>query len=367
MRNKGWLVALLLAAVAFIPLVTKNHIYTGIVTRSDYGSFIPKINAYVSGQPVDARYPAEVIIGRSIAFASEVTKLDVATLYSTFVFLSLIITGFVVYLFGSLFGKRTAWIMVFIALLSTTSVLSLFSYGVIANIINMYVLLLLSAYFLVRWLDGGKLYLILLSGTAFSMFSLFHFSSLYFPYMGATMLVALLIAMGLFKAKVFKLVIVLVVAIAINVVISQITLSPTYSRLASASVAALVGGNPLVQLNFSPLSAGDYLVYFLGWSTLGISVITAGFTPPAFWRSLAYKEKVALFLLGGMAIPLYVGTFTRLSPDSVRSALDASTLTAMAIALMFGKSIEQNNWLLKAGGYILIGFGSLSALMGWVV
>ncbi len=366
---------IVLVALALVPLVTKNHIYTGIIAdnqaHSDFRTFVGKISDYAEGKPVVVLYPAEIIIGKSLAVVGGVTRIDYKILYIVFIFLSLIIAGFVIYKVGSgIFGGKAGWFALLVTMLCTTSILGLFSYGVIANILNMYVFLLLAVYFAVKWLDGGRYCYAILSIVGFGFFSVFHVTGLYLLYMLAFAVVLLLILKIVKKGVSIRKPLVLIVVLATLGIIATIyTFDFSWAKAPLNNIILMItqAGISQMQLQYTPLSAGNYFANFLGWITSALAVITGVF---AFISRSSIKfinrEKYLLLILGCMLIPLYVGTFTVLSPDSVRAALDCSSLSAFTIALLFSKVSQVKNDVLELGGYALIGVGSLITLVSWI-
>lgn len=187
-----------------IPLITKNHIYTGIVgydqPRSDFRDYVDLIKEWAGGNYLGQQlYPARQIIGYPIAWLHNLTGISIDAIYITFCFLALAGTGLIIYY---IFNKYNAGIYALvIAVFCSTGILAMFSYGMIINIINMYAILLSAIYLGLQWLENRRHLLLIGSLALFGLFSAFHPTSLYLPYMAIT-IVGIILTLKVFKRNI---------------------------------------------------------------------------------------------------------------------------------------------------------------------
>lgn len=359
--------SLILAVIIFIPLVTHNHVYNGIVgydqPRSDFRDYVTMINGIAGGQPVGhILYPAQAIIGYPLAILKNLTGIKVDTLYITLCFVGLLGAVLLIY---NCFGLLPTIISVFCA----SGILSLFSYGMIASIINMYVILLAAIYTLVKWLETDKIKYFISGVLLVIIFSLFHLTAFYLPYMVVSV-IGLLCLIKLFKKiSIEKPILLLSELLIINVMITYFVFGGSKIGLIPArNVAAIANGGEAIVVSNMPLTTSFFVSQYLTISVLALGLIVlAGIIVYRKKLEISRYSKMTLIALSGVSLPLIVGTFTSLSPEPVRTAVDCVTLLALLIATMLGILLKNKDTLwLKVSAYSFIGYGTISNLIIWV-
>jgi hypothetical protein len=107
-------------------------------------------------------------------------SVNIRTYYLAFNFAVLIGVFYTIFfVFRNLIGLHGAYISSFSSLFLSSNILGLFKFGVIFNIINVYIIFPLALYHLIRWFTDGKLYHGIASLLLFGLFSVFHYSGYY--------------------------------------------------------------------------------------------------------------------------------------------------------------------------------------------
>lgn len=357
------------------PLLTKGSIYKHIVgydqPRSDFGDYTALVNKLANGGQVqDWLYPARAILAYPLNWLNKATGINIDTMYIWFCFLGLLATSFVIYKVIMHFtGRQSAWLAVLIGIFCSTGILAMFRFGMIMSIINVYIFLLSAVVFGVSWLTDKKKWQLICCIVSIILFSSFHLTALYFPYI-ALFLIAITLAIGITKkVKVTSPVLLLSGLLLINLITSYFSFPDSMvilNGMAGKNTASVLTNGSSVYLSNSPLSLLFFSLNYLSISTFGLAILAAvGIVK----YNIITSKKLQVFLvtLLGIAIVLGIGTFAPFSPEPVRTATDFASILAIIIAIMIGLLMNRKGriWL-KVPVAMLIAIGVITNISIWL-
>jgi hypothetical protein len=326
------------------------------------------MNEWANGNNIsDSLYPARQIIGYPLAYLHNITGISLDMLYIVFCFVSLALTGYVLYKIFSKFNVgKEAFVL---SVCCSTGILSMFSYGMVASILNMYVFMVGSIYFLIEWITKSKKKHLAIGLLLFGIFSIFHLTSLYAPYAIVILIVVTLLSKLFNKSvSIKKPLIVLALLtgmLVLNVILALAVFTPSIQGMAFNNIVSFITGNSSMYLSNTPLSINFFVLRYLSIATIGVLIISL-ITLFLYRKKTVFSKEWCLYIIAltSFAVPLCVGTFFPVSPEPVRTAVDFATVTALITALLF--SIVKKESLVKVTSYAFMGYGLLGSFITWV-
>lgn len=361
--------------IVLIPLITKNHIYIMITQTPgrtmDFINYVVIVETITNGDiPYPIIHPAQLYFGKFLALIVNTFSVDTINLVIIFYFVLLFLTIVVIYLIVSnVTNKHNGWIAVGLIVLCTTGIMGLFTYGIVFNIVNIYIFLLSAILFASKWLSVGKWYNLVFSLAFLALYSVSHLTSLYAPYS----LLVIIGGIGLIKVikrgsvSIKKPLVLWSLAVAVNIGLSYIAFPihlPLMNNITANNAAAIAGFGSVSQLGQMPLTIGYFISDLLSLTTTTILILVIA----AAWKyrkQIKYSKqtKYMLAILGGFIVALGIGSFTVLSPEPMRTGIDMATLLAITIAIMLG---SMKVYWVNCASVMLIGIYSIITIISWV-
>lgn len=359
-------------AVLLVPLFTKNHIYQGVALGGDTKqTFLPIMISATNGVSLidisrqvlsDSLYLGLGLTMWGVGTFNRLFHIEPSTLFYLYSILVLFVVGVTFYYLGKFVGSvRTGWILVVIGLLCSTSILALYSWGCIVNVINVYIILPWAIMLLVRWYENHKWYWFAIGIILLFCFLLFHDTGIYLPFMAIIFYFGI-IAYHIKSGEIMRWwwhVPVFIIAIA----------GSLYLTLAWASMARFSIG--ITHSNYI-----EYLLTFIRLLFIPIPTVIGIIVVITYLINRADIEfnqvtKIVLAILGSLLLVLVGGIILRLDAIEaapVRLALDASSIMAIITGIVLGRLLENKDLqFLKVSSYALLALGSLITLKGWLV
>lgn len=359
--------------IAFVPWMLKNGIFHTIIISTDLASHAGVVEAVGNGvTPQPMMYPAEYIVGYPLGLIQRLTGIDATTLFLTFSFLSLIAVGITLYfVFSRLAGKLTGYLTVLVAMLCTQCILAFFSYGTVFNMINIYIILPWIMFFAIRWLTGNKAKYLIATVLLCVFHSIFHPTAFYLALAVGLLAVVLLVAQTArwIRRRRFgdpRPLLLCTGLLGTGVLSLWLFFHGFWKLIGDVFRSVAVGGGGYSI--YTPLSFGNFVENFLEPITAVLAVIAvAGLI--LYRKTLSFKPEVKMMLviLGSLAVVLCVGTFTSLTADPVRMALDFGSILAIMVAVVIGILLEKKEHMwLPAGCYCIMACGAMITLLPWL-
>jgi hypothetical protein len=334
-NNVSLLIAITLIAIIIVPPIAYDYTYPNL--SDDTAEHLKAFEKLELGQPFpkDSIYYGQVVTGLALKQVSRVVNINVNTLFLWFNFIVLLVSMLTIYMLSTLIHKKAWLIIIPLAMFCSNSILSLFEHGIIFNIINMYIILVVIIYCLTKWIvHGSKVALIMALPLSLS-FAVFHSSALYLPLMLTSSIIVISVYC-LFKKEYKMLIrtIVPFVAIgAISIVLIKLTLNSVVLGWTITTIRSILDlkTNPITGA-IAPPTIIDFLITYLSPIVIIIfyfSIIMAYKIKDKL--KLEMQTKVVLLILTSFAIPLAIGSFTRLTHDPTRIAYDLAGITGLLI------------------------------------
>lgn len=367
MKHRLVYIAIIVIAIAImlVPLFTKNHIYQGVALGGDTkNTFIPLINLAMSGESLlnmveTTFYPGLGITMWALGNVNKLLNMNPELLFYLYSALILFIAGITLYYLGKFAGgKRVGWLVLVMGMLCSTTILALFSWACIVNIINVYILFLWGVALVARWDKYRKWYYLLSGMVLLITFSLLHPTGVYLP---LSIIVALcgLIVWATIKEKNIQW-----RYIIIGGLLFVVSIYPALFNINRISL------NP--SLETTSIGYGDYFIQFLRLFFAPIPTVIAILVGVAYLRNrrsiqLSRQMKFMLLVLASLLVVLDGAAILRVTSMLERQILDASAIFTIIVALLLSQLIKNKEleWL-RVSSYALISLGSLVTIMAWV-
>lgn len=331
----GWIILVLSAVFIIIPLLQGE--YALIEQSTDMEAHTNIIDSFINGTPMPRLlYFGQVIVGAPLAALIILTRLSTDTIYVIFNFLVLIGVALTLYYVVKwLVGLRAAWLVVPVCIFATPSLLGLFKYGVIFDIINIGIILPWAIYFGVKWYVTTKKHYAVASLSLMLLYSVFHVTGLYLPF-ALTILVVVAIVYKVFVNRRYQL---------MPIGIFGIMIIPWYIVMVVVGVLSLTsepsgGGIPFGGdniLGYGTVTPLQFTYQFLGISTAVLLAIAIAYYVGMRKRvRIGLEAKLFGLTLCCFAVPLIIGMFTNIFGASVRLASDLATIVALITVCLIG-------------------------------
>lgn len=391
-----WILLIALLLIILLPPAVHGYVYPN--KGDDTAVHLATIEMISADSLPQMAYWGQAIVGVPTKFLSDTTGWGLDGIYLWWSFGMLALVGVVLYLVvGSLVNRWAGIIAAVMVLFVSQGVTYLFHYGQIFDIVNMFVILPVAVWFLVRWLTGkgNQWENGVMSLGMFALFSVFHSSGEYAPY-----------ALGLFFAGLVMWMVwqrkgAILGKAAVEYTTSYHDTQPvaasklvegyppslpqrlasrvwftppqaeqtTHFEARSVKVAAMgavligvtawltiggagtpVGGESVNPLLKGPLlattqvegpSVPTFLFGYLGLVPIGLAILAAAvIAKEGIW--IKKETGLLLLALGAFAAVLSIGAFwPNLSPDPSRQALDLVGVIGIPIAVISGVAIGE--------------------------
>lgn len=350
-----------IALIIIYPMLSQNDIITTIKAGSDMPAHINYIQNFSNGIYEKPLYVGQVFVAFLLQpFAHSASFPTIYLWFNFIVLLGVVATFF--YIAYKVFSLWSALLIIPIALFSTSGVISLFRYGVIFNVINMYIILPFAIYNLASWIKDKKLFNAVMTIVLFGLFSIFHVTSLYLVG-GIGLFVALMVIYMLYKKErrnAFLTIFVGMIAVILSVYIPR-------EFVASSSLTAIsqsTDNSSILYRIIMMIRHQSIIVVAL----LVISVILL--FKDKIYKSLNKLQSYALILFACFALAITGAVVIGLSSDILfinRLMVDASSMIAILTACLLGFVLNKykNKTLNIVMSIIAIG-GSIPLLIMWV-
>lgn len=338
MTKRKILVAVAIAILLVMPMLLQNHIVNTIRVSSDMEAHL----GVISGSNGYSYY-GQVILAWLLKPFVDNPHLPSIYLWLNFVAI-LGVAATLYYVTKELVNENSAMLVVLVTLFCATGIFALFQYGVIFNIVNMYIILPFAVLFAVWWLTKGKWW-IYPSVALFALFSVFHYSALYLPYIvGVSLAVFLVYSLVKKRHQPLKKAIPFGVGlIMMNIYLSglainsagsmqQQTTSSVVEKISPAAASSVAPQPPVVSVSSLELVYNHLTIMTVSLAILAILGVI-------IWHkkfNVNNGGKVTAALIVCAIISLFGGLLLLAISDFNRIALDLSSLIAIATAVFLG-------------------------------
>lgn len=361
----------IMVAVLIMPMLTHNSIVKLIEDSSDMDTHLRVIN----GELNIARYYGAIILGYILNLIIHSDVSGTAYLWFNFVALVAVALG-LIYITRQLVNKEAAMLIIPVALFCTTGILALFQYGVIFNIINMYLILPFALYFTVRWFVGGKYWNAIVAIALVALFSVTHYTALYLPYaIGLAIVLSGVYVVVVKKSKHLKK----IIPFGAVIIILNLGLSFMFLRNAGAlhrqaipfllriPETIYVEVSSLVLTSFE-IGIGSVLLMHLSLVTISILAISAiGLFLLRKDVVLSQGSKIFLFILGCFIVVMSCGLIVSGIAGTNRLAIDLATVIAIFTACIAGIVLKTRSYGWSSMLFVaIVTFGVVPNIVEWV-
>ena len=356
-------VIILFVGIVLSPLVLHNQTYP--MVSGDTEHHIDNIFQMQNGENVYL-YAGELIIGKIVILIDKVTDKG---LMDSFLFINyLALAGIVLTLVlvaGKLVNKKAGLLVIPVALFCTQSILKLFAWGTIFSIINMYIILPIALFMLVRWfIKKQKMYLIA-SFVMFGLFGAFHPTAIYVPLAFAIFFPAYMFVKRNDGRRELLKIGALGVGIITIVLVSAYFAQPVITGIVSHSVAIVTTGSSDVA--YPVITFMNFIFSFVTMATLGILIISiAGIIQYRKEMKMTNGTQTFLWIIACFIPPMAIMAFTEVMVAPARSCADMSTMIAIIAACLAGILLTHKKSMMLTGIILLlVGIGMVPTLATW--
>jgi len=254
------------------------------------------------------------------------------------------------FVFSRLVSRWAGVMAVVLAVFCSTGIASLFFAGAIFSVINVYILLPLGLYFLIRWLEQQKIYQIVLSLIFMVATCVIHPTGIYLP------LLLLVFSGALMLTKQYRKKGLIVFAFTV----------------VTSCVALFAVGIPYIEHYLwnpvaPPISAGVFLKQYLSITT-AVLLIAGVLLLRVLKAEMETKSKLAIMALLSLAVVLVPLAFTAISRDPGRQAIDLASVAALLAACLLGIAAKNKQYPVLAPALMIIAFvGAIPIIKVWIM
>jgi hypothetical protein len=356
------LVLLVYSVVIIIPPIMHGYVYPNIGDDSAMHLAMLDDMGEKGIAPFGKVYFGYAMVSYPILYLSRLTGVGVDTIFMWFNYAALILVGITVYfVMARLVNRETGWLALVITVFCSQSILSQFYYGVLFNMINVGIILPLLLWLAVEYITRRqKRYLYPFFGLV-ALYSSFHTTGIYLPAFISGIMVAYVLYNHLRKRPLDSTLLLVGVGANILSVTCLIFFIPDLFVISVSYVKALKIALTVPLMNYM-------------WTIVSIAtMMLLVFLVPYLvmfrnnWLERARPQvKVCIFILGCMAVILAVTTFSKLSGDPWRLALDLATVLALLVTVFAGifMTIKRPRITVLAV-LIIVGLGMYFSLPTW--
>lgn len=349
--------------IIILPFLTHNYIYNTIVESSDLRAHSSYLSEFVNGDISysSALYSAQIIYGVVFGTIDKIIPIAPDILYMLFMVLVMILAGFAIYyLFSHIEGLEMGWLILLISMFCCTSILALFQYGVIFNILNVYIILMFGIWFAIKWLTNNKIWYLVIAVLFLTIFCCLHPTGIYLPIATFVSLVGLMVYKMIQwnKIKVGRFMLLPSIILIIGVVIMYIAMKLYANKLYDLNLEFNMISIPLLMHN---------MTWFM--AVLGIFAIV-GIIIYRKRLEITSEIKYLLWILGSFAVALVIESCVVSSYYPIRISLDLAAIISMIIGVLVLLLIKAEKQLKSKiftyGSYIVVGCGAFINILAWV-
>lgn len=350
--------------IVMMPLLLHNDILDSIVGSADMKAHTDVVRQYSVASNTDGTlYWGQKALAVIMSPLGKSINLDTFYLWLSFLVLIIMIVT-LYYVVRKLAGRTSALLVLPMILFCTPSIISLFKYGVIFSIINMYIILPIALLLGIYWVTKRKIYYLLSSLVVFTLFSAFHFTSMYLPYgLGLAIVVYLIYAIVRRQWGYVKPVLLLgIPVILLNIVMTALLMD---SRIAEVGGYSLnINGNNILSM-LQVITSHIYLVPVL--LLCGIFIV---WLPRYGMKNMGAKINAYLIILISFVIVLFGGIMLEITTNILyinRMATDLAVLLTIAVACVIGYILDsKKSKPLSYAVYGIVCFGSIPVITMWI-
>lgn len=358
-----------LLVIILIPILTQNDIITTIKDGSDMKAHLNIVKDIANGNKIYPIYFGQVIFGYLLSPFGNSPHLESIYLWLNFIVLiGMVVT--IYYIVRKLFGNMSAYLVIPMIIFGSTGIISLFRYGTLFALINMYIILPFAVYFFVKYLDSSKVKYLIGSILIFMLFSVFHSTSIYlFASLG---LFAFGMAIYYLVKKNYKRTCIIVgfwvVALCVGMLLSNL--------FSQNNVASLLGSTNIISsdkyyLGFDPAYDSTMMIRHLSVTIAFILLVSLILLAKfKYYEQLDKKQSYFIIIIGCFIVAICGAIAMRITHDIIfinRLMLDATTLITIGTACLTGFVLNQyKNKLLSWAIAIMVIGGSIPLLRMWI-
>jgi hypothetical protein len=366
MKQKYTLIALVVyALVIILPPLIQGYSYPNIGSDTAAHEAILdniKIDSPAFSSP-DIRYGSYYAVGYPLDIISRLTSASKDTLFFWFNYVSLIAIGFgLFFIFKNLISLTAGMMALLIPIFTSYGILLLFYSGVIFNLLNVALILPFIVYFFVRWMTTKKKRYIIGIVLLSILFSIFHTSGIYLPFIAIIGFVIYLIYKAVKRQPVPKKQILIALILGLCGIVAYIFSPISISSLVNAQKVELVGfpfkwGFPLLE---------ESLIYYMSPILSGVILITIVIL--GNYKKVPTNERLALAAFAIPCLAMLPIIMSGWSPQPFRQGLDFAILLSIEAVALVGVAIKkaENPRIMLIFLVVLSAMGAMGNIYNWL-
>ncbi len=354
---------LLFSVVIFLPPILYGYVYPNV--GDDATGHLAVFDSIQDGSTPRFAYLAHVIIGYPLVWISNLFDISIDSVFLWFSFMALALVGITLYLVVSrLVNKQAGWLTLVLTLFGAQGILFQFYFGQIFNLINIGIILPWLLYFTVRYLEDKKISQLVLVIIFVGLFGSFHTSGIYLPFIAGFTTVVYVIYSRIKKQGIELQGVVLGGSIVAFSIIVAVFLDP-FALMGKGNIGANIFYIVTDLMNRMAVPVANYILDIVSLLILAGLIFTCMFYKDVL-KNIRSETKSFLTILLCTAGILLVVTFTKLSFDSWRTALDLATILTLIVAISVGLLMELwKNKFVRIGLVLIVGLGLLQNIPTW--
>ena len=354
---------LLFSVVIFLPPTLYGYVYPNV--GDDAAGHLVVLDAIKDGSTPRFAYIAHVVIGYPLVWISNLFDISIDPVFLWFNFTALALVGISLYFVVSrLVNKQAGWLALALTLFGAQGILFQFYFGQIFNLINMGIILPWLLYFTARYLMDKKISQLVLVIVFAGLFGSFHTSGIYLPFIAGSTVVVYVIYSRVKKQSMQLRGVVLGGSIVVFSIIVALLIDP-YAMLGISRIGVVIYYIIYDLPNRMAVPVVNYILDIVSLLIL-VGLIFACIFHKDILKNIRSETKNILIILLCATGVLILVTFTKLSFDSWRTALDLATILALIVAISIGLLMELwKNKFVRIALVLIIGLGLLQNMPTW--
>lgn len=351
---------LLVSLIIIMPMLRNNGIVHNIRISSDMDAHL----GVAQGNNEHLLYGGQIVLKYVLKPFVNSDYLDTAYLWFNFVIV-LLVAFLVTYIFRRLVPNGNYWVVVPIFLFSSTGILALIKYGVIFNVINMYLILIGAIFLIVEWLHDSNILKLLFASLLLVVFSLLHYTMIYLiPITILCVVVYLIWALSKHRTgNIKKALLICGISVGISIMALFVYMNMFSNGIITTSTSNIIGSISFSHVLSDVLLKTQVLINHISVPVLILLVIGC-----IYWGQKSSKEKTFLYIIGICAVALLGGYYLEINKDYNRLALDASTMIGIFTAFLIGSTLKYfKKRPLNIVIWTLILVGCIPNIIRWIV
>jgi hypothetical protein len=320
---------ILFCIIIILPPIIHGYVYPNM--GDDTSAHVAKIEALGTSEMELSLYGAYYIIGYPLKYITELLSTNIDIVFMWFSFITFMLVGLVIFwVISKLVNKLAGWATLFIVMFCSQGLMYYFYYGQIFNIINIGIILPLLLLLSIKYITKGKNIYLIVAILLSLVFTIFHTSGIYLPFIVVTCLVAYLIYCLIKHIKLDKRAVILSGCILVGDILLALVLCKTNIINTNTIGSYIVGHNYVSSIGI------PFYYYLMGIISISVQILTVIILlyRKTIWVKLSNQIKLVLFLLIGVIIPLGVVVISRISIDPWRQAIDLVIPLSLIVGIM---------------------------------